>query len=255
VATDRYLRHTLLPEVGSAGQARLRRSSALVVGCGALGSTVAQVLVRAGVGRVRVADDDRVEAHNLHRQVLYVEEDVTSGRPKAEIAAERLRAMNRDVTVEAAAERAEPDSVGRLLSGVDVVVDASDNFAARYLLNRACAARRLPWVHGAVVGCSGMTLTVLPGRGPCYACLYPEPPPDEGLVSTDHLGVLSTAPLVVGALQATEAIKVLVGADELEPRLVTVDVWAQELNWYEVRRDPACAVCAGRVGAPDGGPR
>lgn len=252
---DRYLRHTLLPEIGARGQGRLRRSTALVVGCGALGSTAAQVLVRAGVGRVRVADADRVEVHNLHRQILYTEEDVASGRPKAEIAAERLRGMNREVTVEAANERAEPDTVGRLLSGVDVAVDACDTFAARYLLNRACVALGLPWIHGAVVGCSGVTLTVLPGRGPCYACLYPEPPPDEGLVSTDRLGVLSTAPLVVGALQATEALKVLVGADELEPRLVTVDVWAQELNRYEVRRDPACAVCAGCVAAPDGGPR
>ncbi len=241
---DRYFRHTLLPEIGPGGQARLRRSTVLVVGCGALGSMAAQVLVRAGVGRVRVADTDRVELHNLHRQILYLEEDVACGRSKAEIAAARLREMNGEVTVEAANQRAAADTIERLLDGVDLVVDGSDNFATRYLLNRVCVARGLPWIHGGVVACVGMTLTVLPGRGPCYACLYPEPPTDEDLVSTERLGVLSTAPLVVGALQATEALKVLVGASDVTPRLVTVDVWSQVLARYEVRQDPGCPVCA-----------
>lgn len=252
---DRYLRHTRLPEIGPDGQARLRRSAVLVVGCGALGSMAAQVLVRAGVGRVRVADTDRVELHNLHRQILYLEEDVASGRSKAEIAAARLRRMNREVTVEAVNERATPDTVERLLDGVDLVVDGSDNFATRYLLNRVCVARGLPWIHGGVVACVGMILTVLPGGGPCYACLYPEPPMDEEVVSTERLGVLSTAPLVVGALQATEALKVLVGAIDVTPRLVTLDVWGQELARYEVRPDPGCPVCAGCRGGSGGDER
>jgi molybdopterin/thiamine biosynthesis adenylyltransferase len=251
---DRYVRHTTLPEIGAAGQERLARSAVLVVGCGALGSVLAQVMVRSGVGRVRIADADAVELHNLHRQLLYDEEDVASGRPKVELAAAKLRRMNSAVVVEPVAEHAHAGNVEALVAGVDLVLDATDNFPVRYLVNEACVRVRRPWVYGGILGTVGMTLSVFPGEGPCFECFMPEPPEEDGLLSPERHGVLATAPIVVAALQATEALKILLGSPQVSRRLVTVDVWSQELVTYEVRRSPTCPVCVGaRFARLDGG--
>ncbi len=243
---DRYARHTVMAEIGAAGQELLERSAVLVVGCGALGSVTAQVLTRAGVGLVRVVDADAAELHNLHRQTLFDEDDVASRRPKVERAAARLRRVNSAVRVEAVAELASAANISRLLAGVDLAVDGTDTFAARCLLNEACVRAGVPWVYGGVLGATGMVLVVRPGEGACFECFMPSPPADDAMVSPATHGVLATAPLVVGALQATEALKLLLGRADVSRRLVCVDVWRQELQSYEVRRDAECPVCVQR---------
>jgi len=241
--TDRYIRQTTVTEIGSEGQRRLAGSSILVVGCGALGSMLSQIMVRAGVGRVRLVDSDPPEMHNLHRQVLYDEDDVRGGRSKAEIAGDRLGRMNTEVSIEAMSGRATGANIGSLVSDMDLVLDGTDNCESRYLINEACVAARTPWVYGGVVGTTGMVLSILPGEGPCLRCFMPEPPSTaSGAHCLDH-GILSTAALMVATLQATEALKIIVDRCRTSRDLIAVDVWRASLRSFAVRRAADCPTC------------
>lgn len=238
---ERYSRHLLLEDVGPAGQETLLESSVLVVGAGGLGSPVMQYLAGAGVGRLGIVDDDTVERSNLQRQVIHGEDDV--GRPKVESAREFVAGLNPDVTVDARKLRVDAASARDLVSEYDVVVDASDNFPTRFLLNDACVLDGVPLCQGAVFRFEGQVTTFTGGR-PCYRCLFPEAPPAGAVPDCATAGVLGVVPGTVGAIQATEALKVLLGkGDVLEGTLRVFDARTTSLDTVEFEADPACPVC------------
>ncbi len=240
---DRYARQRLLEVFGEDGQEKLAAGTALIVGCGALGSNLASLLARAGVGTLRLVDRDLLDVTNLHRQVLFDESDVTAGLPKAVAAARRLRAVNGDVVLEEVVADVSPRTLPPLLDGVDLVLDGTDNFETRYLINDACVQRGLPWVYGGVVGTVGMTLTIRPQQGPCLRCVFPEPPPPGTLPTCDTVGVLNTGPALVAALQATEAIKLWVDPGAVDGMLRHLDLWDGTSRTLEVLRAEDCPTC------------
>jgi len=244
---ERYARHLLLPQVGQAGQRRLRASRVLLVGAGGLGSPAAFYLAAAGVGTLRIADDDVVERSNLQRQILHAEARVSM--PKVASAAVALQALNPGVCVEAVPERVTAGNVDRLLDGIDVVVDGADNFATRYVLNDACVRLGKPLVYGAVQRFEGQASVFDAGRHrgqlPCYRCLFPAPPPPELAPDCAQAGVLGVLPGLVGMIQASEAIKLLLGIGEpLSGRLLHVDALTMRFHEMRLAADPACPVCA-----------
>nr|WP_308680607.1 molybdopterin-synthase adenylyltransferase MoeB [Xanthomonas arboricola] len=244
---ERYSRHLRLPQVGLEGQQRLAQSRVLLVGAGGLGSPAAFYLAAAGVGHLRIADDDVVDRSNLQRQILHVEDSV--GVAKVSSAAQRIAALNPRVQVEALQARVTAGNVEALLKDVDVVVDGADNFPARYLLNDACVKLGKPLVYGAVQQFEGQLSVFDAGRkrghAPCYRCLFPEPPPPEFAPSCAEAGVLGVLPGVIGLLQATEAIKLLLGiGDTLTGRLLSFDALAMRFREIRLPPDPHCPVCA-----------
>jgi molybdopterin-synthase adenylyltransferase len=237
----------LYPRLGAMGQQRLSAARVGVVGCGALGSTIATQLVRAGVGLVRVVDRDFPELNNLHRQTLYTEADVAARTPKAAAAAAHLREMNSDVQVEGVVADINPFSMLSFGEGVDLLVDGTDNFATRFLVNDYAVQRGIPWVYGGVIGASGMTMTIVPGEGPCLRCVFRELPPAGSVPTCDTAGVLGTAVAVVASIQANEVIKLLVEPAARNPALLTVDVWDLRFESLPVERDPECPACGQRL--------
>jgi sulfur-carrier protein adenylyltransferase/sulfurtransferase len=238
----RYRRHLTLSEVGEQGQAKLLAGRVLLLGAGGLGSPAALYLAAAGVGTLGIVDSDVVDPSNLQRQVLHTVD--RTGQPKTESAREAINALNPDVNVVAFQERLQASNVERILEGFDVVLDGGDNFPTRYLLNDACVLLGKPLIHGSVFRFEGQVTTVLPRQGPCYRCLYPEPPPPELAPSCAEAGILGVLPGVIGLLQATEAIKLLLGAGSpLVGRLLTYDALGGRFRELQLRRDPACAAC------------
>ena len=238
----RYGRHLVMPEVGLEGQARLKAASVLVIGAGGLGSPVSMYLAAAGVGRLGLADYDLVDESNLQRQILYGTSDV--GRPKLQAAASRLREINPHIEVVEHAERVEAANAMRLVSDYDVVVDGSDNFPTRYLINDSSLHLRIPVVHGSALRFEGSVSLFQPYRGPCYRCLFPEPPPPELSPSCGEAGVLGAVTGIIGAMQAAESVKWLVGTGTaLSGRLLVYD--ALEARWTDLAfpRDPQCRAC------------
>jgi len=241
---DRYARHLTIPEVGEEGQRRLLAAKVLLVGGGGLGCPAALYLAAAGVGTIGIIDFDVVDASNLQRQVLYRTGQV--GVPKARAAKEALLALNPGIRVEGIEERLSVENVDRILPEYDLVIDGADNFATRYLVNDAAVKHGKPCVHGSVFRFDGQVSVFLPGTGPCYRCLYPEPPPAGTAPSCAEAGVLGVLPGVVGLLQAIEAIKLIVGVGEpLVGALLAYDALAVEFRRLRVRRDPACRICSG----------
>jgi adenylyltransferase/sulfurtransferase len=237
---DHYSRHIIMDEVGPEGQGALLDASAVVVGAGGLGSPVIQYLAAAGVGTLGVVDDDAVERSNLQRQVIHGDADV--GRPKVASAADFVAALNPDVTVRTHETRLTADTVD-LLDAYDFVVDASDNFPTRYLVNDACTLAGRPFSHGAIYRFEGQ-VTTFSGDGPCYRCLFPEAPPEGTVPDCATTGVLGVLPGTVGALQATETVKHFTGVGEsLDGRLVAYDAADMTFEEVTVRRNPACPVC------------
>jgi adenylyltransferase/sulfurtransferase len=239
----RYKRHLHLAEVGVEGQRKLLDSRVLLIGAGGLGSPAALYLAAAGVGTLGLVDFDRVDASNLQRQVLFTTPDV--GRPKVEVATERLRALNPDVAVEAYDEKLEASNAQEILSGFDVVIDGTDTFPSRYLTNDVCVWLGTPLVYGSIMRFEGQVSVFDPKSGaPCYRCLFAEPPPPELAPSCAEAGVLGVLPGVIGTLQATEALKLLLGRGEpLRGRLLVYDALAMEFREFRIPRDPDCAVC------------
>ena len=240
---ERYSRHVLIPEVGLAGQRRLLDARVLVVGAGGLGSPALLYLAAAGIGRLGFVDDDVVDASNLQRQVLHSTDAL--GEPKIESAEKRIRGLNPDVEPVGYRERLTPETVDRILGdGWDVVVDGADNVPTRYLLNDASVWHGVPVVHGSIFRFEGQVTVFAPGSGPCYRCLFPQPPPPELAPSCAEGGVLGVLPGVVGSLQGTEALKLVLGIGEpLIGRLLLFDALAASFTEVAVRRDPACPVC------------
>ncbi len=239
---ERYRRHLNLPEFGVDGQRRLLEGSVLLIGAGGLGCPLALYLAAAGVGRIGLVDPDVVEVSNLQRQVLYGTADV--GRPKVEVARERLRAMNPDVEVVTVRETLTTANALERMRGWDVVVDGTDNFPTRYLTNDACALLGIPNVYGAILRFEGQVSTFDARRGPCYRCLFPEPPPPGAVPSCAEGGVLGVLPGLVATLQATEAIKLLAGVGEpLLGRFLHYDALGLRFTEFRFQKDPACPMC------------
>lgn len=239
---DRYSRHIMLDEVGAAGQAKLLASRVLLLGAGGLGSPAALYLAAAGVGTLGLVDADVVDASNLQRQIIHSTSRL--GTPKVESAAVAIRDLNPDVEVVAFQERLDSSNVDRIFEGFDIVVDGCDNFPTRYLVNDASVWKNIPVVHGSIFRFDGQVTTFMPNQGPCYRCLYPEPPPPDLAPSCAEAGVLGILPGIVGTLQATEAIKYLLGqGDLLQGRLLTYDSLRMKFRQLKLRRDPDCPVC------------
>ncbi|MCL2090834.1 MAG: ThiF family adenylyltransferase [Micrococcales bacterium] len=236
--TARYARHLALPQVGEAGQRRIRAARVLVVGLGGLGSPVALYLAAAGVGTVGLADFDTVDESNLQRQVVHGTAD--TGRAKVDSAADRLAALDPGVQVVRHPAGLTSDDATPVVAAYDVVVDCTDSFEARYLINDTCLALRTPWVHGSVWQLHGQ-VAVFTGSGPCYRCLHPGPP-DQAPAT----GVLGVLPGIVGTVQAAEALKLVLGGPTLVGRLLLVDAWAMRFDAVTLARDPACPACGPR---------
>jgi len=244
---DRYSRHLRLPEVGEAGQRKLQNARIAMVGAGGLGSPAAFYLAAAGIGTIVLADDDIVDRSNLQRQILHTEDRI--GVPKVESARIALSALNPTVSIETFPERITAQNVERLIEGADVVVDGADNFPVRYLLNDACVKLGKPLVYGAVHRFEGQVSVFDAGRhrghAPCYRCLFPEPPPPEAAPNCAEAGVLGVLPGVIGLLQATEAIKLILGVGEpLAGRLLHFDAMGMRFRETRLSADPDCPVCA-----------
>jgi molybdopterin/thiamine biosynthesis adenylyltransferase len=238
----RYSRHILLPEVGEEGQAKLLGSRVLLIGAGGLGSPVALYLAAAGVGTLGIVDFDVVDASNLQRQILHNFDRI--GQLKVDSARETLTALNPDVKIEPYAEALTVDNVLEVLAPYDVVVDGTDNFPTRYLVNDASLHLRVPVIHGSIFRFEGQATVFRPYDGPCYRCLSPVPPPPELAPSCAEAGVLGVLPGIIGSIQAMETIKLLLDKGEsLAGRLLTYDALDQEFRTYTVRRDPECPAC------------
>jgi len=239
---DRYRRHLSLPEMGVEGQARLLDSSVLLIGAGGLGCPLALYLAAAGVGRIGLVDDDVVDVSNLQRQVLYQTGDV--GRPKVEVAAERIRALNPDVQVDVFPLRLDSSNALDIFDPYDVIVDGTDNFPTRYLSNDACVLQGKPNVYGSIFRFEGQASVFDARVGPCYRCLYPEPPPPGAVPSCAEGGVLGVLPGMVAIIQATETVKLLTGLGKsLAGRLLAYDALSMEWNEFRLMKDPECPVC------------
>ena len=239
----RYSRHLLIPEVGEEGQLKLLDSRILLIGAGGLGSPSSLYLAAAGIGTLGIVDDDTVDATNLQRQIVHSTDRL--GEPKAESAKRTLEALNPDVTVKTYQERLTSENVDRILAdGWDVIVDGADNFPTRYLLNDAAVWHRIPVVHGSIYRFEGQVTVFRTPDGPCYRCLFPQPPPPELAPSCAEGGVLGVLPGVIGSIQANEALKLALGiGDPLVGRLMLFDALAGSFTEVTLRRDPACPVC------------
>jgi molybdopterin/thiamine biosynthesis adenylyltransferase/rhodanese-related sulfurtransferase len=240
---QRYSRHLLIPEVGSAGQAKLLASKALLIGAGGLGSPAALYLAAAGVGTIGLVDFDVVDVSNLQRQIVHTTDRV--GERKVESAKIAINALNPDVNVIAHEEMLVADNVERIIAGYDVILDGTDTFETRYILNDAAVAAGIPVVHASVFRFEGQLTTFVPYEGPCYRCLYPTPPPPELAPGCSVAGVLGVVPGILGLLQTNEALKVLLGiGNTLAGRLVLFDALETEFTELQLRRDPHCPVCS-----------
>jgi molybdopterin-synthase adenylyltransferase len=244
---EKYSRQILFAGIGEAGQEKLLGASAVLVGCGALGTVVANLLLRAGLGRLRIIDRDFVEASNLQRQTLFEEADAREALPKATAAERRLRAINSDVRVEGVVADLTPGNSEALLDGFEIVLDGTDNFETRLLLNDVAISWNIPWIYAAAVGSYGVTMTIRPGATACLACLTESEEKGAAIgaeATCDTAGVLNAAVGVIAAIEAAEATKLLAGRPEaLNGRLISCDVWSGRFQSIRIARNPECRAC------------
>jgi adenylyltransferase/sulfurtransferase len=239
----RYSRQTLFTGIGPAGQERLGAATVAIVGCGALGTVLANNLARAGVGHLRIADRDYIELNNLQRQVLYDEDDIARALPKAAAAAEKLRRVNSEIVVEASVQDVTADTIEPLIAGADLVLDGTDNFETRYLLNDACVRAHVPWIYSGVIASYGVTMPVVPGETACLRCVFPERPLPGTTPTCDTAGVLNGIVGVIAGIASTEAIKLLIGSEQRMRGMTWIDLWENTFDRLEVPRQPDCPTC------------
>lgn len=240
---ERYARQTLFTPIGKAGQAQLGQASVAIIGCGALGTGLANNLCRAGVGRLLIADRDYIELHNLQRQILFEEEDIALHLPKAVAAVNHLRRVNSTTQLEALVEDIHGESIEELVQEVDLVLDATDNFETRYLLNDACIKHQRPWIYSAVVASYGVTMNILPAVTPCLRCVFPEMPPPGSSATCDTVGVLNGIVAAITGMAATEALKILLKSELICREMVCLDLWENTSERIELPRQPDCPTC------------
>lgn len=235
---ERYRRQIMFEKIGEEGQKKLCRGRVLIVGMGALGCMNAMLLARAGVGFLRIADGDKVEEGNLHRQFLYTVEDAGEGRLKVFAAAEHLKAAAPDISLDPVPEFLSADNIRKVLQGVDLVIDATDNIKTRLLINDHCAAFKIPWIYGGVMGAEGMTAAFMPG-GPCLRCFLGGTAEKKAA----DVGILGMLPAAIASFQSMEAVKILTGAETVRKEMLWIDLWNNEQQLLPVAKDPACPVC------------
>ncbi len=242
---DRYSRQILFEPLGQDGQRRLAESRVTLIGCGALGSVLADTLVRAGVGFLRIVDRDFLELNNLQRQVLFDEQDVADHLPKAEAARRKLHSINSGATIDALVDDANNTNIELFVEGANLILDGTDNFETRYLINEVAVKHNLPWIYGACVSATGLTMAIIPGQTPCLKCLFEQAPPPELSPTCDTVGVLGPVVSIVAGLQAAEALKILSGnLDAVTRKLTSIDVWAGRIVQMNVATAEAdCACC------------
>ncbi len=243
---NRYSRQIIFPGIGEEGQHKLSHSYVVIIGCGALGTIIATSLVRAGVGRTRIIDRDFIEYHNLQRQVLFDEDDIKNQLPKAIAAEQHLRKVNSSVEIEGIVADVNYTNIERLVRDADIILDGLDNFETRLLINDVSLKHKIPWVYGGAISSYGMTMNIIPGETPCFRCLI-STVPSSGLVPTcDTAGVIGPAPFIIGSLQTVEAMKLLVGAKEINRQLVCIDVWTGDFDRLEISTREDCPACRGK---------
>lgn len=231
-----------IPEVGEDGQSELLDSSVLVVGAGGLGSSALLHLASAGVGKIGIVDGDRVELSNLQRQIIHKSEDI--GKPKVESARESLLEINSEPDIETYERRLKPEDVFEVIEGWDIVIDCSDNFSTKFLVNDACVLRDIPFSHGSVLRLTGMTTTVIPHQGPCYRCFTPRAPPENDVSSCQEVGVLGVLPGIIGSIQAAEAIKYIISLGEpLSGEMLHLDSSKMIFEKFDFDKNPSCPSC------------
>ena len=241
---DRYNRQVLIRQIGEEGQKKICGAKAVVAGCGALGSVISNVLARAGVGHLVIIDRDFVEESNLQRQVLFDEQDCRENMPKAAAAERKLKQVNSQIQVTGLVVDMNPANVEELIKGADVVVDGADNFETRFVLNDACVKHNLPWVYGAAVGTTGMSMTIIPGQTPCLRCLFETAPPPGMAPTCDTAGVLGALTGLIGSYEASEALKICAGRREaVNPTLFSIDLWSGELHQFKIAKAREAADC------------
>jgi len=243
---ERYAKQILCERIGERGHAAIRRAKAVVIGCGALGCSISSCLARAGVGTIKIVDGDCVELGNLHRQFLYDEADARQGKPKALAAADHLREANSDINIIPEAVRVTAENIESIIEDFDIILDGTDNMETRFLINDAALKNGKPWVHGAVAGTVGMTMTIAPEKTACLRCLMEEPPPSGSVPTADTIGIINSLPVMVGAMEALEALKVLVSPEEVRSQLLYFDAWERTFKTIEVPRRDDCPACARR---------
>ena len=243
--TERYSRQILFNGIGKEGQDRLSRSRVVIIGCGALGSSQTEALARAGVGNLRIVDRDFVEFSNLQRQTMFTERDAVERLPKAIACANRIREINSDIAVDPEVADVNHSNIERLISDGDVVIDGTDNFATRYLINDACVKHKVNWVYGAAVGSYGVTMTIRPHETPCLRCIFPEAPPAASAPTCDTAGVIMPIISIIASVQVTEALKVLTAKlEDLHNSLMQFDVWRNEWRKISIGKPlPDCPTC------------
>jgi molybdopterin/thiamine biosynthesis adenylyltransferase len=240
---DRYSRQTLFTPIGKEGQERLRAATVTIIGCGALGTVLANNLCRAGIGRLVIADRDYIELNNLQRQILFDEDDVQRRVPKAIAAAERLHRVNSEVQVEALVEDINADGIEALVRETDLVLDATDNFETRYLINDVCIKEQRPWIYSGVIASYGVTMNVIPGDTPCLRCVFPEMPLPGTTPTCDTAGVLNGIVGTITGIASTEALKILLKSEKISRDMVWMDLWENTYDRIELPRQPDCPAC------------
>jgi molybdopterin/thiamine biosynthesis adenylyltransferase len=240
---DRYSRQTLFPPIGKEGQERLRAASVTIIGCGALGTVLANNLCRAGIGHLTVADRDYIEISNLQRQILFDEEDVARHLPKAIAAKEKLQRVNSEVEVEALIEDINADGIEALIQRADLVLDATDNFETRYLLNDVCIKYNKPWIYSGVIASYGVTMNIIPGVTPCLRCVFPEMPLPGTTPTCDTAGVLNGIVGAITGIASTEVLKILLNSDRISHDMLWMDLWENTSERIELPRQPDCPAC------------
>ena len=236
----RYARQTILNEIGEGGQKKLGETRALIVGCGALGSVMADHLARAGVGSIRIVDRDIVEVENLQRQILFNEDDI--GAPKAQAVSEKLKKINSDIKVEGIVKDLNPRSIKQIVNDIDIILDGTDNMETRYLINDICIKKEIPWIYGGAVSTYGMTLNIVPKETPCLVCAFPFMPKAGSLPTCDTVGVLNTVPSIIASIQVTEALKIILRKNYSKDLLV-YDVWNHDFKLIKIKRNQECNCC------------
>jgi len=240
---DRYSRQTLFGPIGKEGQERLGAASVTIIGCGALGTVLANNLCRAGIGHLVIADRDYIELNNLQRQILFDEEDIARRLPKAVAAAEKLRRVNSEVKVETLVEDINADGIESLVRATDLVLDATDNFETRYLINDVCVKHQRPWIYSGVIASYGVTMNILPGDTPCLRCAFPEMPLPGTTATCDTAGVLNGIVGAITGIASTEALKILLKSEKVSREMLWLDLWENTFDRIELPRQPDCPTC------------
>lgn len=240
---ERYSRQTLFGPIGQEGQMRLQAATVMVVGCGALGTVLANNLCRAGIGHLVIADRDYIELNNLQRQILFDEDDVSRHLPKAVAAAERLRRVNSDVKIDALVEDIHADGIESLVREANLVVDATDNFETRYLINDVCDKYQRPWIYSGVIASYGVTMNIIPGDTPCLRCVFPEMPLPGTTPTCDTTGILNGIVGAISGIASTEALKILLKSEKISRAMLWMDLWENTAERIELPRQPDCPCC------------